>query len=149
MDAAWVWRARGRTALRCPRLSCTITPILASPEVLLMRKAHCGILKFMTAMDATIPPDLDRALDFIREFLYNSHTQAHQHDRHTQAHQRELIRVRQRELIYELACRNLTMKLDLIQKASNLLLVKRISTTNKSMNYPNFSIVFYRKPNMR
>ena len=120
MDAAWVWRARGRTALRCPRLSCTITPILASPEVLLMRKAHCGILKFMTAMDATIPPDLDPALDFIREFLYNSHTQAHQHDRHTQAHQRELIRVRQRELIYELACRNLTMKLDLIQKASNL-----------------------------
>ena len=111
MDAAWVWRARGRTALRCPRLSCTITPILASPEVLLMRKAHCGILKFMTAMDATIPPDLDRALDFIREFLYNSHTQAHQC---------ELIRVRQRELIYELACRNLTMKLDLIQKASNL-----------------------------
>ena len=76
-----------------------------------MRKAHCGILKFMTAMDATIPPDLDRALDFIREFLYNSHTQAHQC---------ELIRVRQRELIYELACRNLTMKLDLIQKASNL-----------------------------
>ena len=66
----------------------------------------------MTALDATTPADPDRALDFIRELLRNSRTQAHQDDHHTQA--------RQRELIYELTRHNLTVTQNLIQAISDL-----------------------------
>ena len=66
----------------------------------------------MAAPDANAPADPDRALDFIRELLRNSRTQAHQDDHHTQA--------RQRELIHELELANLTTTLNLIQAISDL-----------------------------
>ena len=66
----------------------------------------------MTALDATTPADLDRALDFIRELLHDSRAQAHRDDRRIQA--------RQRELIYELTRHNLTVTQNLIQALSDL-----------------------------
>ena len=51
----WVWHARGRTIPRRPGPSRVITPILASPGVFLVRRAHYDIL---AALLLGIPPSL-------------------------------------------------------------------------------------------